>query len=202
MPGPALKTTWRTPVLAWLEQHVPARRLTHILGVEATAIELAQRWGADLDRAGRAGLLHDLAKYFGPEQLLSEAERLGIPIDAIQRSTPHLLHADVSAGLARELFGETDPSVLAAIANHTLGNSDLDILSQILYVADWIEPTRRGEDVEIVRKAAMGSLRSAVLSGAEQTILELIHNRRLIHPRTLLTRNWALCSLQEPSQRC
>jgi predicted HD superfamily hydrolase involved in NAD metabolism len=82
--------------------------------------------------------------------------------------------------------------VLAAIANHTLGGAPLDRLSQILYVADWIEPTRQGEDVEQVRCAAERSLLEAVLVGTEQTILELVASRRPIHPRTLHTRNWAL----------
>ncbi|UFP95363.1 bis(5'-nucleosyl)-tetraphosphatase (symmetrical) YqeK [Gloeobacter morelensis] len=201
MQTPALEVSWRVSVLEWLAQHVPPRRIEHILGVEATAVELAKRYGASPERAGRAGLLHDLAKYFPPEKLLLEADRLGIAVDAIQRRTPHLLHADVSAGLAREIFGEADPQVLAAIANHTLGDAEMDLLSQILYVADWIEPTRKGEDVARVRQAAQADLMEAVLLGAEQTILELIESRRAVHPRTLLTRNWALSTLQEYSSR-
>jgi len=186
---------WRQPVLDWLSENVPPKRLIHILGVEKTAIALAERYGADPQRAARAGLFHDLAKYFGATRLLQEAQRLGIAIDPIQSESPHLLHAEVSAMLAKELFDECDPSVLGAIANHTLGNADLDLLSQILYVADWIEPSRHGEDVEKVRRAEAHSLLEAVLAGADQTILELVTARRAIHPRTLLTRNWALATL-------
>jgi predicted HD superfamily hydrolase involved in NAD metabolism len=186
---------WRQPVLTWLSENVPPKRITHILGVEKTAIALAQRYGADPERAARAGLFHDLAKYFGATRLLQEAQRLGIAIDPIQEAAPHLLHAEVSAMLAKELFEEHDPSVLAAIANHTLGNAHLDLISQILYVADWIEPSRQGEDVEKVRRSEAHGLLEAVLAGADQTILELVTARRAIHPRTLLTRNWALDNL-------
>lgn len=197
MQSAMLDVNWRVPVVAWLEEQVPAKRLAHILGVESTAVALAQRYGADPALAARAGLLHDLAKYFGAAKLLSEAHRLGIAVDAFQAAAPHLLHADVSAALSTELFDEKNPVVLAAIANHTLGTAPLEVLSQILYVADWIEPTRQGEDVDRVRSAADRSLMEAVLVGAEQTILELIASQRPIHPRTILTRNWALVQLSK-----
>jgi predicted HD superfamily hydrolase involved in NAD metabolism len=196
MQSTATNLDWRTPVLAWLDAHVPPRRLAHILGVEGCAVALAERFGADPSLAARAGLLHDLAKYFDSTRLLSEARRLAIAVDPIQQATPHLLHAEVSAALAAELFDEHHPQVLAAIANHTLGAAPMDLLSQILYVADWIEPTRRGEDVERVRTAVEQGLLVAVLVGAEQTILELISTGRPLHPRTLDTRNWALSILK------
>ncbi len=202
MLSPVLQASWRTPVLDWLAEHVPPKRLEHILGVEQTATALAERYSAPPELAARAGLLHDLAKYFAPQKLLSEAQRLGVEVDIYQQKAPHLLHAEVSAALATELFGETDGVVLAAIANHTLGQATMDVLSQILYVADWTEPTRRGEEVALVRQAAERSLIEAVLVGSEQTILELIESRRSIHPRTLLTRNWALSTIQEQTPLC
>ena len=41
---------------------LPEKRLTHCLGVERAAIELAQRFGLDSEKAALAGLLHDYAK--------------------------------------------------------------------------------------------------------------------------------------------
>lgn len=38
------------------------KRLTHCLGVERAAMELAQRFGVDVEKASLAGLLHDYAK--------------------------------------------------------------------------------------------------------------------------------------------
>ena len=38
------------------------KRLTHCLGVERAAIELAHRFAVDSEKAGLAGLLHDYAK--------------------------------------------------------------------------------------------------------------------------------------------
>ena len=43
---------------------LPEKRLTHCLGVESAAIELAERFGVDAEKAGLAGLLHDYAKNY------------------------------------------------------------------------------------------------------------------------------------------
>ncbi len=182
----------RDEVLAWLNDQVPRKRLQHILGVEKTAAQLAYHHGLDPAKAARAGILHDLAKCFAAEYLLTEANRLGIALDPVTEHNPHLLHAPVSAGLAQELFGETDPQVLAAIANHTLGSPGMDDLSSILYVADWIEPTRRGDEVDRIRGVAFTDLQQAVLLGCDMTIQELLARQQPIHLRTVLTRNWIL----------
>mgnify|MGYP000653557192 FL=1 len=38
------------------------KRFKHVLGVEKSAIELAERYGYDTEKAGLAGLIHDYAK--------------------------------------------------------------------------------------------------------------------------------------------
>ncbi|WP_287128714.1 bis(5'-nucleosyl)-tetraphosphatase (symmetrical) YqeK [Candidatus Cyanaurora vandensis] len=182
----------REQVLTWLQAQVPRKRLQHILGVEKTAAQLAYHHGVDPQLAARAGLLHDLAKCFSPQQLLSEAERFRIPLDPVTTQNPHLLHAQVSAGLAGELFGEHDPQVLTAIANHTLGEPGMDDLSCIIYLADWIEPSRTGPELAPLRALAFEDLKGAVLLGCNLSLTELLAQDRPIHPRTVLTRNWLL----------
>jgi predicted HD superfamily hydrolase involved in NAD metabolism len=174
-------------VLAWLEVHVSPKRLEHILGVEKTAHALALHYREDAQKAAWAGLLHDLAKHFSARKLLAEANRFGLLIDPICQKNPHLLHADIGAELAQELFGETDPQVLNAIANHTLGNPAMDRLSQILYLADWIEPMRKGPDVDHLRTIAWDNLDEAVMLGCFYVLEDLSKNGQPIHPRTQST---------------
>ncbi len=193
MPEPqvAYARNLRTPdVLAWLEDHVSSRRMAHILGVEKTAHALALHHHEDAQKAAWAGLLHDLAKHFPAQKLLAEAARLGLVIDPVCQKNPHLLHADIGAELAQELFGETDAQVLHAIANHTLGNPDMDRLSQILYLADWIEPTRKGPDVDHLRTIAWDNLDEAVMLGCLYVLEDLTKNGQPIHPRTQRTYDW------------
>jgi HD superfamily phosphohydrolase YqeK len=52
----------RDELLARLEAQLSAGRFAHVQRVEQTAIRLAQQYGADVQRAGLAGLVHDYAK--------------------------------------------------------------------------------------------------------------------------------------------
>ncbi len=180
-------------VLAWLEEEVPPSRIRHILGVEAMAEELAEIYGVDRSKAAQAGLMHDLAKYFKPKKLLKIAKEEGLEIDEICLAHPHLIHADISAVIARREFGVEDPEILGAIANHTLGNPDMDILSCILFVADTLEPNRGNTpELEQLREISYQNLYQAVWLSCDYALKYLLDSRNLIHPRTIATRNWAL----------
>ena len=184
---------WREKVLTWLKDNVSAHRLNHILGVEATCIRLARHYQLPVKKAAKAGLLHDLAKFFPPSKLLKIATESQIKVDSICKQHPHLLHADISAVIARQEFGVKNPQILEAISNHTLGNPKMSPLSCILYVADAIEPNR-GNTPELnhLRAVATQNLYQSVWETGDYTIQYLLCDRKVIHPRTVLTRNWAL----------
>ncbi|PLZ35379.1 HD domain-containing protein, partial [Fischerella thermalis] len=73
----------RQKVLAWLAENVPSSRINHILRVEQMAVELAQHYQLDREKAATAGLMHDLAKYFPSKKLLQMAELAGLEIDEV-----------------------------------------------------------------------------------------------------------------------
>ena len=75
--------SWRDLVIKWLQENVSEHRLQHILGVEQTCIDLARAHREDKIKAGKAGLLHDLAKFFPPKKLLRLAKKNKIAIDSI-----------------------------------------------------------------------------------------------------------------------
>jgi len=183
----------RDRVLAWLSERVPAARIRHILGVEQMAAELAGAHSLDVDKAQVAGLMHDLAKYFKPQLLLEMAGAEGLELDSVLEATPHLLHADVSAVVAREEFGVEDEEILQAIANHTLGRPGMSPLSCIVFVADALEPSRgNSPELEAMRSMSRQNLHAAVWQTCDYSFKYLLETRCLIHPRTILTRNWAL----------
>lgn len=190
--GHALATfPQRSQVLDWLQANVPQSRLKHILRVEEMAIALAQQHQISVQQAAQAGCMHDLAKYFPPERLLAIAEQSGLEVDEICRETPHLIHADVSAIIARTEFGVEDPEILQAISNHTLGCPGMSALSCIVYLADSLEPGR-GDTPQLkqLRQLSQENLDHAVWLTAEESLQYLLGSRHLIHPRTILTRNW------------
>ncbi|MGD1712644.1 bis(5'-nucleosyl)-tetraphosphatase (symmetrical) YqeK [Dapis sp. BLCC M172] len=178
-------------VLTWLSDHVPTSRIRHILRVEKMAEELASYYGLNQEKAKLAGLMHDLAKYFSPQSLLQISKSEGLEIDSVLAVCPHLLHADVSAIVAKKEFGIEDEEILAAIANHTLGCPAMNQLSCIVFLADTLEPGRgKTPELEHLRQLASQNLDQAVWLSSDYTIKHLLGLHSLIHPRILLTRNW------------
>jgi predicted HD superfamily hydrolase involved in NAD metabolism len=183
----------RDQVLTWLADNVPASRLQHILGVEQMSVELARHYHLDVEQAAQAGLMHDLAKYFKPTVLLQMARDEGIEIDPVCEATPHLLHADVSAIVARNQFGMQDEEVMDAIAHHTLGRPGMSPLSCVVFIADSLEPSRGNTpELERLRQVSFSSLYQALWLTCDYSLGFLLDSRCMIHPRTILTRNWAL----------
>ncbi|WP_416676559.1 bis(5'-nucleosyl)-tetraphosphatase (symmetrical) YqeK [Egbenema bharatensis] len=187
----------RQHVLDWLADNVPESRISHILRVEQMAVTLAQQHGLDEAKAAQAGLMHDLAKYFKPQRLLEMAQKEGLAIDPVDEANPHLLHADVSAIVARNVFGVVDEEILAAIANHTLGRPGMSAISCVVFLSDSLEPGR-GDTPELntLRQTSQHHLHQAVWMTCDYTLQHLMEKRRLIHPRAIATRNWFLQSAQ------
>jgi predicted HD superfamily hydrolase involved in NAD metabolism len=189
----------RDRVLAWLAQNVPPSRIQHILGVEQMAAELAQHHQLEVTQAAQAGLLHDLAKYFKSQRLLQMAQTEGLEIDSVFATTPHLLHADVSAIVARDEFGVEDEQVLAAIRHHTLGQPGMSLLSCVVFLADSLEPGRGDSpELEQLRQISRQNLYQAVWLTCDYSLTRLLKKQRCIHPRTILTRNWAMQQARQP----
>lgn len=183
----------RDQVLTWLADNVPASRLQHILGVEQMSVDLARHYDLNVEKAAQAGLMHDLAKYFKPAVLLQMARDEGIEIDPVCEATPHLLHADVSAIVARDQFGMQDEEVMDAIAHHTLGRPNMSPLSCIVFLADSLEPSRGNTpELERLRQVSFSNLYKAIGVTCEYSLRFLFDSPCLIHPRTILTRNWAI----------
>lgn len=190
----------REQVLMWLRDRVPPSRFQHILGVEKMASALAYHYHLDPQKAATAGLMHDLAKNYPPHRLLREAQDAHLAIDPIQTQTPHLLHADVSAVIAEQEFGVSDREILDAIRHHTLGQPGMSDLSCVVYVADALEPHRGDSEIlTALREICWQDLYRAVWQTSDYAIQYLLAKQCVLHPRTVLTRNWAL--QQAKSQR-
>jgi predicted HD superfamily hydrolase involved in NAD metabolism len=195
-----VKSALRDQVLAWLEGQVSAPRLSHCLRVEAMAIDLAAHYDVDQSHAAQAGLMHDLAKCFKPERLLAMAVEADIAVDPVDAAHPHLLHAEVSALVARQEFGIEAKDVLDAIANHTLGHPAMSPLSCIIFLADSLEPGRgQTEALNYLRSLSYQDLSTAVYKTCDTTLAHLMERGRPIHPRALLTRNWFLAASRQRS---
>ena len=164
------------------------RRIPHVLGTEQEAVRLAERWGADADKARRAALLHDCTKKLNLPEQLALAERFQVPLDEMERREIKLLHAKTGAGVAEAVFG-TDGEITNAIRWHTTGRGNMTLLEKVIYLADYIEPNRDFPGVEELRRACYEDLDAGLLLGLEMTIGEMEGRNAPIHPKTLEARD-------------
>ncbi|GAA6621872.1 bis(5'-nucleosyl)-tetraphosphatase (symmetrical) YqeK [Scytonema sp. NUACC26] len=175
----------------------------HILRVEQMAATLAAQHNLDEEKAATAGLMYDLAKYYKPQKLLQMARAEGLDIDEVMAEDPHLLHADVSAILARDIFGVNDEEVLQAIANHTLGRPGMSQLSCIVFLSDSLEPGRGNtSELQALRKISVDNIARAVWLTCDYTLKVLLESSCLIHPRVITTRNWFFQQWKSNGTRC
>lgn len=163
-------------------------RCAHTLNVASLAESLARRWGADPAKALLAGLLHDAGRRYRPHELARYARqrRLAVPERAlILDLDPMLLHAYVSADLAKREFGVRDPEVLNAIRTHTLGAARLSLLDRILYVADACALDRTHETSAATRDLAFVDLDAALKRCVSDKLIHAVSREAWLHPLTV-----------------
>lgn len=128
----------------YLENNLSQSRLKHLYSTAAETQALLERYLPDFpsQEGYLAGLWHDAAREWEPEELLSYSIEHNVEAEELELTYPHLLHGAVAAHLLNELI-RVDERVLKAIRWHTLGNIEMGALGGALYIADYIEPQRR-----------------------------------------------------------
>ena len=173
-------------------------RLKHTLGCEKAARMLAQQYGADEEKCAFAMLLHDITKTFSQEEQLNLCEKYGIIPNDVEKEEWKTLHGKTAAAIAKDVYGAPD-DVVHAIAYHTTGCAQMNLLDKIVYMADYIEENRTFEGVKTARKLAARSLDQALLYGMNASLRELVQRGKLIQLDTVRARNWLMEQMQEPN---
>ena len=172
---------------ALVRKNLSPKRVLHVLGVEREALTLAARWGADMSDARRAALLHDITKE--NENQLKLCENYGIIPDIWTRANPKLYHAQTGAEKARSL-GENE-NVVSAIRWHTTGSPNMTTLQKVVYLADYVEPSRKKfAGLEALRSLVFEDIDKAMLLGLEMSLVDLMKKRREIHRDSWEARDW------------
>ena len=164
------------------------KRIPHVLGTEQEAVRLAERYGADVEKARVAALLHDCTKKLSMEEQLALCEKYGIQLDELEQKALKLLHSKTGAAIARDMFG-VDDEIYSAIWYHTTGHANMTKLEKIIYLADYIEPTRDFPGVDELRNVCYEDLDKGLLKGLEMTIEEMTAMGNPVHHATIEARD-------------
>ena len=168
-----------------LKTKLDPMRYEHSLSVSFTCMNLAMRYGYDIDKAELAGLMHDCGKRFADEIILKKCISHKIPVtDAEMKALP-VLHAKYGAWLAENKYGIEDPEIISAIACHTTGKADMSDLDKIVYIADYIEPKRdKAPNLTFVRKLAFQDLDECMYEILKDSLAYLEENPKDVDTTT------------------
>ena len=190
-----IKNGWydALPALSWLRErayeHLSPGRIAHVAGCESEAILLARRWGEDPEIAATAGILHDITKKLNFQEQLILCRKYDIICDNAELENPKLLHAKTGAALARELFGVSE-AIYQAIRWHTTGKPDMSTLEKIIYLADYIEPTRDFPGLDRLRELAYEDLNGAMVLALRMSLEEIRGQGIEPYKDTVLAYQW------------
>lgn len=180
----------RDELITQLQNQLSTKRFNHVIRVETTAIALAEKYGANTERASIASLLHDYAKEKTVADLLKFKKHPVFNLEWLDYGS-EIWHGPLAAMIASTTFGVSDINILNAVRNHTIGGLDMSLDEKVLFIADYIEPGRQFKKVAKARKLADISLDQAVDFKIKQTLRYLIKQGVTVYPQTLIVyNNW------------
>lgn len=186
-----MKSYTRIDLVKELEQELNYKRFIHTLSVAGTATSLAMCYGADLEKAETAGLLHDCAKCLDLRKMQKLCEKAGVEVSPFEFNSGALLHSKAGRALASEKYQITDQEILFAISSHTTGRPGMSLLEKIIFVADYIEPGRfTAPNLPLVRKLAFSDIDECLTKILYDTLVYLNSTGNPVDPMTQKTYNY------------
>lgn len=167
-----------------IKQRLSEKRFNHSIGVADTAKKIAEKIGADPEKAYVAGLVHDVAKEMPFEEMINVCKKGAVEPDRMELQNKSLLHAPAGAAILEGL-GITDTDIKNAVRYHTVGRYGMSLLEKIIYLADMIEPSRVYPEVEILREMAEEDFHKAFANALKFSIMWNMEKGRVVHEGTL-----------------
>ena len=180
------------------------KRYTHTCAVERMAVRLGELFCPDQISALRAAaLLHDITK----EEPLEKQLQLCEKFDIILESTAALAHKTLHARTAAALIPVAYPAfaietVISAVRWHTTGREDMTITDKLVYLADYIDDSRKFPDCVRLRdyfwsaepqkmdeQQRRAHLRDTLILSFDMTVRNLLGEGVPISLDTIMARN-------------
>lgn len=174
-------------------------RMTHTIAVAQTALSLSSAHFPHLSPVDVeiAALLHDLTKEYTLSQHEEVCRRYGDMLSRLEYSSPQLIHSHTAALIAKNVYCASD-DVTHAVRVHTTACRDMSPLDMVIYLADYIEPNRKGAFCTAVREiyvengcnCNIKALYMAISASFDKTLSHLAETGAEISPQTVAARDW------------
>jgi len=163
------------------------KRFNHSLGVAFKALEIIEdnNLNVDKNKAYIAGLLHDYSKFTTIDEYKKLVERYKLPKELLSENEK-VLHGILGYKVVEEELGIKDEEILKAIKNHVMGTTDMSVLEEVIYLADYVENNRVGEEYEVAREIAKTDYKKAIAYECDSILKYLIAKGSKINENTYL----------------
>ena len=185
-----------------LTTHMNPYRFAHTLAVKDECAALARLFMlSEEDTADllAAALLHDCTKGLNTPEQIKLAGELSIALTDDDLASPKVLHSITGAGVAVREFGVSE-KIANMIACHTTGKENMTLPEKLLYLADYIEPTRTFDDCVKLRQFFYEEREGDLLTHLDRTLIlsfdltlrNLLEEGGHIHIETVKSRNFLM----------
>lgn len=191
-----------------IKSSMSEKRSFHTLAVEQMAIRLANIYAPDeINTLRAAALLHDITKEYTTEKQLRLCNEYGIELVDNDILAPKTLHARTAAEKIKRDFSDfADPKIVDAVRWHTTGREGMSITEKLIYLADYIDDSRKFEDCVRLRdfffdfdfdnsdeSEKLSHLRDTLILSYDMTISALLDSGTPIAKDTFDARNELIC---------
>ena len=128
-------------------------RFVHTAEVEKMAERLGRLYAPDkLDLLRAAALLHDITKEKRAEEQIAMLREAGESVSDFDIASPKTLHARTAPiAIKQDYFEFASLELLDAVRYHTTGRADMSLCECIIFLADYIDESRKFDDCIYLR---------------------------------------------------
>ena len=187
-------------------------RFTHTAEVEKMAVRLGQLYAPEkIPMLRAAALLHDITKEKSFDEQIEILLSHGAAVTDFDRMSPKTLHARTAELVIKDEYPDfADGELLSAVRKHTTGAEDMTVCEAIIYLADYIDMSRKFPDCVYLREYFWGAepekmseserlrhLWQTLLISFDMTLKSLVDERSPISTETVSARNAILLRLEQ-----
>ena len=187
-------------------------RFIHTAEVEKMAARIGELYAPDkLDILRAAALLHDVTKELKPDEQIEMLRAAGEDVTALELASHKTFHARTAVyAVLRDYPEFADVELLSAVRYHTTGRADMSICEKIIFLADYIDMSRKFDDCVKLRNYFWDAhpenmsesererhfLRT-ILIGLDSTLSSLIEEGAPTDPDSVSARNFIIKQLKK-----
>ena len=192
------------------------KRFRHTAEVEKMVARLCALYAPEKELELRAAaLLHDITKEYTTEYQVELCEKYGLAVTDCDMNAPKTFHARTAAAVISDKYSEFDVGeVVSCVRWHTTGREGMTLCEQLVYLADYIDMSRKFDDCVKLRNyffdaepEKMGEserllhFKKTLLLSFDMTIRGLLEDGVPVSVDSMSARNELICQLLFSSRK-